>query len=187
MKRLDMHDTPIAGLRRIVSVRLGDARGYLARAFCQDELAQAGWSKPVAQANITLTHARGTVRGLHYQLPPDAEMKLVRCVRGEVWDVAVDLRRGSPTFMRWHAERLSPDNLTALLIPEGCAHGFQALTDDVEMLYLHSASYVPGSERGISATDPRVDIAWPLPIREMSERDRSFPPLPMNFEGVLLP
>ncbi|AOB31016.1 dTDP-4-dehydrorhamnose 3,5-epimerase [Bordetella sp. H567] len=187
MKRLDSHDTPIPGVRRVVSARLGDARGHLARVFCRDELADAGWTGPVAQANMTLTHARGTVRGLHYQEPPDAEMKLVRCVRGEVWDVVLDLRRGSPTFLRWHAERLSAANLTALLIPEGCAHGFQTLTDDVEMLYLHSAPYAAASERGISATDPRARIAWPLPIASMSERDRAFAPLADNFEGILLP
>ena len=152
-----------------------------------EELAQAGWTRPVAQANLTLTRTRGTVRGMHYQLPPDAEMKLVRCVRGEVWDVAVDLRHGSPTFLQWHAERLSADNMAALLIPEGCAHGFQALTDDVEMLYLHSMPFAPASERGIGALDPLVGIRWPLPIAAMSDRDRGFPPLSKDFQGVTLP
>lgn len=187
VNRLEIHDTPIAGLRRIVSIRLGDARGHLARLFCAEELAQAGWTRPVAQANLTLTRTRGTVRGMHYQLPPDAEMKLVRCVRGEVWDVAVDLRHGSPTFLQWHAERLSADNMAALLIPEGCAHGFQALTDDVEMLYLHSMPFAPASERGIGALDPLVGIRWPLPIAAMSDRDRGFPPLSKDFQGVTLP
>lgn len=187
MSRLEILDTPIAGLRRVVSKRLEDSRGHLARVFCADELRGAGWTGPVAQANMTLTRQRGTVRGLHYQHPPHAELKLVRCLRGEVWDVVLDLRRNSPTFLRWHAETLSQENWTALLIPHGCAHGFQTLQDDVEMLYLHSAPYVPGSEGGISAIDPMVNIAWPLPIVERSERDLSLPLLTASFEGIASP
>ena len=126
MKRLAIADLPLAGLKRIERQRLGDARGFLSRLFCAEELAAAGWSKPIAQINQTFTAKRGTVRGLHFQYPPHAEMKLVSCLRGEVWDVAVDVRAGSKTFLRWHAERLSADNGCALLIPEGFAHGFQA-------------------------------------------------------------
>lgn len=187
MSSLEVLNTPIEGLRRIVSRRREDSRGHLARVFCAEELQSAGWTGPVAQANVTLTRQRGTVRGLHYQRAPHAEIKLVRCLRGAVWDVVVDLRQNSPTFLRWHAETLSQDNWTALLIPQGCAHGFQTLQDDVEMLYLHSTPFSPGSEDGVSVTDPLVNIAWPLPIGERSERDLSFPPLTASFEGIASP
>lgn len=187
MNRFDVQDTPLAGLRRVVSRRLGDERGHLARAFCQDELLEVGWTAAVAQANLTHTRDKGTVRGLHFQYPPHAEMKLVRCLRGEVWDVAVDLRRGSPTFLRWHAERLSGDNLTALLIPEGFAHGFQALTDGVDMLYLHSVVHVAGSEGGLNVLDPALALPWPLPMGTLSERDRTCPFITDGFEGIATP
>ena len=183
MTRLELFPTPIAGLHRVVSRQLGDSRGYLARAFCGEELLAAGWPGPVAQANLTYTRQKGTVRGLHFQHSPHAEAKMVRCLRGEIWDVAVDLRKGSPTFLKWHAEVLSPENMSALLIPEGCAHGFQSLTDHIEMLYLHSAAHAPVSEDGLSVTDPLLSIEWPLPIGEMSARDRSFSFLPADFKG----
>jgi dTDP-4-dehydrorhamnose 3,5-epimerase len=124
------------------------------------------------------------VRGLHYQRAPYAEMKLVSCTRGAVWDVAVDLRAGSPTFLRWHAERLSADEGTALLVPEGCAHGFQALVDDVELVYCHSAAYVLEAEGGLHAQDPRLAIDWPLPVEGLSARDASHPPIGGDFRGV---
>jgi dTDP-4-dehydrorhamnose 3,5-epimerase len=186
MSRLDVSDTLISGLKLVRAQRLGDARGHLTRLFCAEELRQAGWSTPIAQVNLTLTRQRGTVRGLHYQHPPDAEIKLVRCLRGEVWDVVVDLRSGSPTFLQWHAEVLSADNLVSLLIPKGCAHGFQALRDDVEMLYMHSAPHVLASEGGVSVSEPRLAIPWPLPITEMSGRDLAFPLLTKSFEGITL-
>lgn len=184
MNRLDLFPTPIVGLHRVVSRQLGDSRGYLARAFCAEELSAAGWPGPVVQANLTYTRQKGTVRGLHFQHPPHAEAKLVRCLRGEIWDVVLDLRKDSPTFLKWHAEILSPGNMNAFLIPQGCAHGFQSLVDDVEMLYLHSAAHAPASEGGLSVNDPMLAIEWPLPLGEMSARDRSFPFLPHDFKGV---
>jgi dTDP-4-dehydrorhamnose 3,5-epimerase len=187
MSRFGLFRTPIAGLSRLVSRQLGDQRGHLSRVFCAEELTQVGWKGIVAQANLTYTRQKGTVRGLHFQYPPHAEVKMVRCLRGEIWDVAVDLRKDSPTFLKWHAEVLSPDNLSALLIPQGCAHGFQSLTDDVEMLYLHSAAHAPASEGGLSVNDPLLSIEWPLTIGEMSARDRSFPFLPHDFKGISLP
>ncbi|MNY38438.1 dTDP-4-dehydrorhamnose 3,5-epimerase [compost metagenome] len=123
---------------------------------------------------------------MHYQLPPHAEIKLVSCIRGAVWDVAVDVRQGSPTFLQWHAERLSADNGRALLIPEGFAHGFQTLTDDVDMLYCHSAPYAPQSEAGLHFQDARLGIAWPLPLTQVSERDQQHPRLDTAFPGVAL-
>jgi dTDP-4-dehydrorhamnose 3,5-epimerase len=182
--RFTITDLPLPGLKRIQRHRMGDARGSFARLFCAEELAAAGWTKPVAQINHSVTAQRGTVRGLHYQRPPYAEMKLVTCLRGVVWDVAVDLRAGSPTFLRWHAEELSADNDTALLIPEGFAHGFQTLTDDVALLYLHSHPYVLEAEAGINALDARLAIAWPLPITLRSERDCHLPAISADFAGV---
>ena len=152
--------------------------------FCADELALAGWKKPISQINLTVTAKRGTVRGMHFQHPPHAEMKLVNCVRGSVFDVAVDLRAGSPTFLQWHAEELSAENRRSLLIPEGFAHGFQTLTDDCELIYLHSIPYVPGAEGALNAQDPALAVRWPLAITELSERDRVHPNLTEQFTGL---
>jgi dTDP-4-dehydrorhamnose 3,5-epimerase len=184
--RFSVTSTPLAGLVVVQRQRLGDARGFLSRLFCAEELAAAGWSGPIAQINHTGTSHVGTVRGLHYQRPPHAEMKLVSCVRGEVWDVAVDLRAGSPTFGQWHAERLSADNGRALLIPEGFAHGFQVLAGGAELLYCHSAAYAPAAEAGLSVHDPRLAIGWPLPVQGLSERDAGHPLLTPDFQGVLV-
>ncbi len=169
---------------RVTRQPRGDARGSLTRLFCAEELAAAGWAGPVAQINLTVTARRGTVRGLHFQHPPHAEVKLVSCLRGEVWDVAVDLRRGSPTFLQWHAERLSADNGMALLIPEGCAHGLQALTDNVEMLYCHSTVHVAAADAGLNPLDPRLAIAWPLPPESLSARDAGQPLIDAFYPGV---
>lgn len=184
MSRFTVTDLPLAGLKRVQRQRLGDNRGFLARLFCAEELAAAGWTQPIAQINHTFTAKQGTVRGMHFQHPPHAEMKLVSCIRGEVWDVAVDLRVGSPTYLHWHAERLSAQNGCALLIPEGFAHGFQALTDDVELLYCHSAAYAAQAEGGLNPNDPRLGIAWPLAIAELSARDAGHALITSDFEGV---
>ncbi len=171
MSRFDISDLPLPGLKLIQRKPLGDARGFLARLFCAQELAPAGWTSAIVQINHTHTARSGTVRGMHYQKPPHAEMKLVSCLQGKIWDVAVDLRKGSPTFLQWHAEELSADNHRALLIPEGFAHGFQTLSDDVHLIYCHSEAYHPASEEGLNALDPRLGIAWPLTIIELSDRD----------------
>jgi dTDP-4-dehydrorhamnose 3,5-epimerase len=196
MNRFAVNDLPLEGLKLIARLRIGDSRGFLSRLFCAEELAAAGWVKPIAQINHTYTAMRGTVRGMHFQRPPHAEMKLVTCIRGEIWDVAVDVRAGSPSFLHWHAERLSADNGRALLIPEGFAHGFQALTDDVELLYCHSAVYSASAEAGLNPLDARLAITWPLSITELSARDAAHPligtgdaahPLvETGFEGVRL-
>ncbi len=186
MSRLQLSDTPLADLKRVQRQRLGDARGHLTRLFCADELRAAGWSGPIMQINHTHTAQRGTVRGLHFQHPPHAEIKLVSCLRGEVWDVALDLRAGSPTYLQWHAECLSADNGIALLIPQGFAHGFQSLSDDVEMLYCHSAAYTAAAEGGINPLDPRLALRWPLAVGEMSARDAGHACIGEDFKGVLL-
>jgi dTDP-4-dehydrorhamnose 3,5-epimerase len=184
MSRFEIVDTPIAGLKMVERKPRSDDRGLLVRLFCAEELAPAGWSKPIAQINQTLTRREGAVRGLHFQSPPHAEMKLVSCIRGAVWDVAVDLRRGSPTFLKWFGTDLSAGNGRALLIPEGFAHGFQTLAADCGLLYFHTCAYHPGSEGGVHPEDPRPAIAWPRTITEMSARDRAHPLLPPAFEGI---
>ncbi|MEQ8267808.1 MAG: dTDP-4-dehydrorhamnose 3,5-epimerase [Parvibaculum sp.] len=174
-QRFETIATPLSGLVCLRRLRIGDERGWLERLFCSEDLASVGWTWPVAQVNRTLTARKGTVRGMHFQNPPHEEAKLVTCLKGEVLDVAVDLRPGSPTCRQWHGVRLSNENALSLLIPPGFAHGLQALTDDVEMLYLHSAAYNAGAEGGVRADDPAIGIEWPLEISDWSLRDRSHP------------
>lgn len=184
MARFDFTATGLVGLTVVGRKPIEDARGFFSRFWCAEELREAGWGKPIAQINHTLTRRRGAVRGMHFQHSPHAEAKLVSCLRGEVFDVAVDLRRGSPTFLRWHGEVLSAANHRSLLIPEGFAHGFQTLAEDCELLYLHSAPYQPGAEGAVNAADPRLGIAWPLPISEQSDRDRAHAMLAADFPGI---
>jgi len=186
MSRFVVSDLALSGLKLLERKRICDGRGFLTRLFCSNELANVGWHQPIAQINHTLTVRSGTVRGMHYQLPPNAEAKLVTCIRGEVWDVAVDLRAESPSFLNWHAEILTADNNRALLIPEGFAHGFQALSDGVELLYCHSVAYSPTSEAALNAEDPRLAITWPLDIVERSVKDAALAMIDTKFHGVRL-
>ncbi len=169
--RFEIMVTPLSGLHVLCRKPIGDHRGWLERLFCVSDLSPVIGERSVVQINRTHTASRGTVRGMHFQNAPHAEMKLVSCLRGEVFDVAIDLRPESPTHLKWHAEILSGQNHKTLAIPEGFAHGFQTLTDDCEMLYLHTAAYHPSSEGGLNPCDPALAINWPLPISEISERD----------------
>jgi dTDP-4-dehydrorhamnose 3,5-epimerase len=186
MSQFSIFDTPIVGLKVIERKPISDRRGSLARIFCADQLKNAGWEKSIAQINQTVTKKRGTVRGMHFQNAPHAEMKLVSCLQGEIWDVAVDLRKNSPTFLKWHAEKLSTENCRALLIPEGFAHGFQTLSDDCELIYLHSAPYFQDAESGIRPNDSYLKISWPLDFFEISTRDAEHPLLNDQFIGIEL-
>jgi dTDP-4-dehydrorhamnose 3,5-epimerase len=181
-----LHCTPTAleGVLQVQRQIHADARGSFSRLFCAHELASVGWTGPLVQVNHSVNTARGTVRGMHFQHAPWAERKLVSCVRGRIWDVAVDLRRGSPTFLRWHAQELSAQAGIALLIPQGCAHGFQALSDDAEIIYCHSAAFVPEAQSGVHPCDPRLAITWPLPVQRLSQRDAQWPALAPDFAGV---
>ena len=178
--------TALAGVVVIETQSFIDSRGSFARLFCVQELASAIGERQIEQINLSRTTAVGAVRGLHFQQPPHSEMKLVRCLKGRVWDVAVDLRSGSKTFLRWHAEELTAKNARMLVIPEGCAHGFQVLEADSELLYLHTASYSTQAETGIRFDDSRLGITWPLPPGELSERDRVLPVLMPDFAGVVV-
>ena len=186
MSRFDFIPTPLTGLMLVQRKAIEDHRGFLSRFYCAEEFRAAGIDKPVAQINHTLTRQRGAVRGLHFQHPPHAETKVVSCLKGEILDVAVDLRRDSPTFLHWHGEILSAANRKSLLIPEGYAHGFQTLAEDCELIYLHTSPYHPESEGALNVADPRLNIAWFLPVNDLSERDRNHPFISQNFQGIIL-
>lgn len=176
--------TPIEGLILLKRQRLADARGHLSRLFDAEGMAGFGWPAGIAQVNETVTLAKGTVRGFHFQRPPFAEAKLVTCLRGAVLDVAVDVRRGSPTFLWHYAAELSEENMHSLLIPEGFAHGFQALADDVQLVYAHSAPFRAEVEGGLNPLDPVLNIPWPLPVINLSVRDQNHPLIDTRFEGI---
>lgn len=183
-ERFDVHPTPIDGLVVLARKPRGDDRGYLERMYCTTELEALLGARRIAQINHTLTRDQGTVRGMHYQRAPHMETKMVSCTRGAVFDVAVDLRRSSKTFLKWHAEILSAENQRTFVIPEGFAHGFQTLSSDCEMLYFHTRAFEPSAEGGLSATDPRLAIPWPEPVRGLSPRDAAHPLLADDFEGL---
>lgn len=178
--------TSLAGVEVVDTQPFADERGAFARFYCESDLQALIGARRIVQINHSRTAAVGAVRGMHYQQPPHAEMKFVRCIRGRIWDVAVDLRAGSATFLQWHAEELTPANGRMLAIPEGCAHGFQVMEPDSELLYLHTAFYTPAAERGVRFDDPRLAIAWPLPVAGMSERDRRHDLLGPDFSGIAL-
>jgi len=186
MQRFDFIDTQLAGLKIVQRKPIEDARGFLSRFFCVEAFNEFGFNKPISQINHTLTHQKAAVRGMHYQKPPHAEIKLVSCIKGQVFDVALDLRKNSPTFLHWHGEILSESNQLSLLIPEGFAHGFQALTENCELIYLHTAPYIKEAEAAVNVTDPKIGFAWPLTIADLSDRDRSHPMIRSDFEGIVL-
>ena len=160
-----------------------DSRGFFSRYFCEKEYSAHGLETRWVQMNTSLTRQPGSLRGLHFQRPPKAEAKVVRCLSGAIWDVLVDLRMGSPSFGKWLGFELNDENRTMLYIPKGFAHGFQTLTDDCEMLYFHTATYQAGAEGGLNALDFRLAIKWPLGVTILSDRDRSHPMLTNEFEG----
>ena len=178
--------TLLSGVAVAKSDPVADNRGVFFRMFCERELAPVMGERRIVQVNHSLTRLAGALRGMHFQYPPHAEAKLVSCLHGEVFDVAVDLRCGSPTFLHWHGVLLSAQNRQSLLIPEGFAHGFQALTGDCELIYLHTAAYHPEAEGALNAGDPRLGIAWPLAITEISERDRNHKLIEHDFQGIAL-
>ena len=169
------HETDLADARLIAMEIRGDERGFFSRAWCRIEFEEAGLSTRIEQANMSGSVRRGTLRGLHFQLDPAAEVKIVRCIRGTIFDVIVDLRADSPTFMQWQGFELSARNRRVLYVPEGFAHGFQSLTDDAELFYMVSALYTPERERGLRWDDPRLGISWPLEPTVMSDKDRNWP------------
>lgn len=183
---MTIHPTPLAGLTVVETAPVSDERGRFVRVFCEQECAKLRPGLHWTQINLSQTSGKGTVRGMHFQYPPAAEAKLIRCVRGRVFDAAVDVRAGSPTFLQWHGLELDGDRPQQIFIPEGFAHGFQALTDQVELLYLHTASWSREHEARLRYDDPLLAIDWPLPVTQVSEKDRAAPLLDGAFGGVWL-
>lgn len=176
--------TPLTGLTVVETRAVADARGEFVRIACETLLAPLLQGRHFRQVNLSTTARRGSVRGMHFQRPPHAEAKLVRCLRGRVFDVAVDLRADSPTRLAWHAVELDAGVQRELFIPPGFAHGFQALEDDVQLLYLHTADWQPDHEDRLRPDDPALAIDWPLQITQMSERDRTARLLDASFAGI---
>lgn len=184
MGRFVVEDTAISGVKIITRTKTSDERGFFGRLFCEEELSSIGWQGTLAQMNETMTQNRGTVRGLHFQREPSSEIKLVSCIQGQIFDVAVDLRVNSPTYLQYFSCELSEENNQAMLIPKGCAHGFQALSDNVRMIYCHSTAYEPDVEGGVHISDSKIGIDWPLPLVNLSERDAGLPNIDQSFKGV---
>lgn len=172
-------ETKLAGAFVVDLNRMSDERGFFARSFCQNEFQQHGMAADVVQANMSWNESKGTLRGMHYQHVPYQETKFIRCIRGSIYDVIIDLRKDSSTFGDWFGVELTADNRTALYVPKDFAHGFVTLEDDSEVFYMVSQSYQPGSEGGIRWDDPRFKIDWPINPTRISEKDADWP----DFEG----
>ncbi len=167
-------ETPLKGAFVIKLKRLEDERGFFARSYCQNEFEEYGLFPKVVQANVSYNKQKGTLRGMHYQTSPYEEAKIVRCTRGAIYDVIIDLRKDSPTYKQWFGIELSADNRETLFVPESFAHGFQTLLDHTEITYMVSQFYTPGSERGIRWNDPAIGIQWPLEVRVISPKDANW-------------
>lgn len=181
---MKFHALPLAGAHLIELDRIGDDRGFFARMFCEKEFGAAGLETRFVQINNSFSAKRGTLRGLHYQLAPAAEVKVVRCVRGALWDVIIDLRPDSPTFTQWYGAELNEDNRLMMYVPRGFGHAIVTLTDNVEPIYLVSDFYEPKLERGLRWNDPRFGIDWPIQPTEISEKDANWPLFDPEFHGV---
>lgn len=176
--------TPLEGAYTIDLEKRGDDRGFFARLFCEREFSTSGLETRFVQINNSLSAKRGTLRGMHFQLPPAAEVKVVRCIKGSLYDVIVDLRSDSPSFKRWFGAELSAENRRMMYVPRGFAHGFITLFDNTEALYLVSAFYAPEQERGLRFNDPAIGIEYPLVPTEMSEKDKTWPDLDSVYHGL---
>ncbi len=181
---MNIVNTPLRDLYEVNISSLDDSRGCFTRLFCEQELSAIRPQLHFTQINLSDTKQKGTLRGLHFQHAPAAEAKLIRCLRGRVFDVAVDIRKGSSTFLQWHALELNESNNVAIFIPEGFAHGFQSLSDDVQLLYMHTASWSQQHESGLRHDDPKIAIDWPLAISNISDRDANFSFVRNDFTGV---
>jgi len=168
-------ETELAGVFVVGLQKMEDERGYFARSWCREEFREHGLDDALVQCNVSFNRAKGTLRGMHYQAAPHGESKLMRCTRGALFDVALDLRPASATFLRWFGVELTQDNGKMLFIARGCAHGFQTLADDTEIFYQMSQVYVPEAARGVRWSDPLFGIRWPMEVRRISPRDRDYP------------
>jgi dTDP-4-dehydrorhamnose 3,5-epimerase len=172
---MEFAETSLKGAYLVRLKKMEDDRGYFARAWCCDEFSRQGLNPGMLQLNVGFSHSRGTLRGMHYQLAPHAEAKFIRCTRGAIYDVIIDLRDGSPTIGQWYGIELTPENGLMLYAPEGFAHGYQTLVDDTEMYYMTTRPYAPAAARGVRYDDPTFGIRWPLPVSLISASDRAWP------------
>ena len=179
-------ETPLKGLYLIQLKILKDDRGFFARTFCKEQFSTIGFDKEFVQFNHSFNTLKGTIRGMHYQKPPFAETKLIRCVQGSVYDVAVDLRKDSPTYLQSFGAELSAENMTCILIPEGFAHGFQTLEDNTALIYHHTSYYTPNTEGGVRFDDTALNIHWQLPPVNISPKDLLYPLINQNFKAISL-
>lgn len=179
-------ETPLKGSYIIELTPFADTRGWFARTFCKNEFSQIGHAKEWVQLNHSFTNIKGSIRGMHFQYPPHTETKMVRCIAGAVFDVIIDLRKDSDTFLQYFGATLSPQNKKMLYIPDGFAHGFQTLEDNTELIYHHTAFYTPAAEGGIRYDDPKVGINWILSNTDISNRDNQHPYLDNTFKGLIL-
>ncbi len=180
------HKTSLPGLFVIDMQPFVDDRGLFARTFCAREFSERGLETHYVQCNHSSTKSKGTIRGMHYQNPPHAEVKLIRCTSGAVWDVVIDVRAGSPTFLQHVGVELSAINGKMMYIPKGFAHGFQTLSDEAQLAYQHSSYYYPDAESGLHYADPALNIAWPLPVSRISEKDKIISFIDDTFTGITL-
>jgi len=181
---MKFHNTKLTGLYLIELEPFQDERGEFYRVLCKNELKEIGHKKEIVQINFSKTIRKGVIRGMHFQYPPRSEIKIVKCLKGSIFDIAIDLRKKSPTFLQWHGELLSSKNLKMMYIPEGFAHGFQALEDNVEVIYFVSEFYSPEFEGGVKFNDPKINIKWPLKITLISKKDKNLKLLDSTFEGI---
>lgn len=178
--------TYIEGLFTISLKKIVDERGLFARTYCKNEFNKIGFDKEFVQFNHSFNKLKGTIRGMHFQQMPFSETKLIRCIQGAVYDVAVDIRKDSPTFLQAFGIELSEENMLSILIPEGFAHGFQTLEDNTALIYHHTAYYTTGADVGICYDDAALNLNWKLPVKNVSDKDKSYAPIDVNFKGVIL-
>ena len=171
MNRFNFRKLSIDGVFEITNIPISDERGFLSRLSCANELQNLGWKNNVIQINRTLTRQIGTIRGMHYQKPPASETKIIICLKGEIFDVAIDIRKESKTFLKYISLKISEEQNNMLLIPKGFAHGFQTLTNNVELLYLHDYKYSPEYDSGLNPLDPSININWPITENKISKKD----------------
>jgi dTDP-4-dehydrorhamnose 3,5-epimerase len=184
MSRFEFEKTHIDGLYVISPKPIKDDRGYFERFFCKEDFSDIGLDKEIVQINHSFSKGKGTIRGLHYQLSPCAETKIVRCLRGNIYDIAVDIRKDSPTFLQWFGIELSEDNGQYLYIPEGFAHGFQSLSEECEIIYLVTNNYSSDKERGLSVFDEKINIKWPIECTNISSKDENTLQINNDFKGI---
>lgn len=186
MGRFSFSKTPLDGVYHIEPKPIEDDRGYFERLFCEDDFKEIGFYKKIVNINHSYTKQKGSVRGLHFQYPPFSETKIVFCIKGSILDIAVDIRASSPTFLKHHSQVLTSEKRDMLFMPEGFAHGFQTLEDDVELLYLHTNFYDKNSEGAINILDSILNINFPLEIKDISEKDKNNPFVDKNFKGIVV-